>query len=254
MTPPAVPPGMVLARDAWRLGVGAVRAMPNLFGGTFVLLLAFGLAFRWRHPPSENSLGLPELLFGFAGNLATDVIAAAAMVAVHRSILLGEGADRPVWRLPPGYDRYLGWLVLLDLLMLPAVVGYGTAEQGYSAPAAAATVLLLAVGAAVTVRLSLLLPLAAMGQPGVGWRTAWDASRGRGWRLFGAALLTFVPMEAAAMLVAGLFRGADGLAAVLLDALGGAAKALLWAAVGAALWSRLLQAYGEALARPPVWR
>ena len=254
MTPSAVPSRIMLARDAWRLGVGAIRAMPNLFGGTFVLLLAFGLAFRWGHPPSEDMPGLSELLFGFAGDLATDVIAAAAMVAVHRSILLGEGTDRPVWRLPPGYDRYLGWLVLLDLLMLPAVVGYGLAGRGYSAPAVAATVLLLMAGAAVTVRLSLLLPLAAMSKPGVGWRTAWDASRGRGWRLFGAALLTFVPMEAAALLVAGLFRGADGLASVLLDALGSAGKALLWAAIGAALWSRLLQAYGGALARPPVWR
>lgn len=254
MTAPAIPAGAALARDAWRLGFGAMRAMPNLFGGTFVLLLAFGLAFRWRHPPTEGWPGASELLFGFAGDLATDIIAAAAAVAVHRSILLGEGADRPVWQLPPGYDRYLGWLVLLDLVMLPAVAAYGLVGRGYSDLAFAATVLLLAAGAAVTVRLGLLLPLAAIGTPGAGWRTAWDASRGRGWRLFGAVLLTFVPMEAAAMLVAGLFHGADGLAAVLLDALGGAVKALVWAAVGAALWSRLLQAYGGALARPPVWR
>ena len=35
-----------LARDAWRLGADAMRAMPNLFLGTFVLLLGFSLAYR----------------------------------------------------------------------------------------------------------------------------------------------------------------------------------------------------------------
>ena len=258
MTPPAVPPGMVLARDAWRLGVGAIRAMPNLFGGTFVLLLAFGLAFRWRHPPSDGWPGLAELLLGFANDLATDVIAAAAMVAVHRSILLGEGADRPVWRLPPGYDRYLGRLLVLSLPSLAATAGLALVDQRQGSPAVVIAALVLAslVTAAivVSVRFALALPLAAAEVPGAGWRTAWEASRGKGWRLFGTVLLTFMPMEAGALLVAGLFRGADGLAAVLLDALGGAGKSLLWAAIGAALWSRLLQAYGGGLARPPVWR
>lgn len=256
--PPALPPGVMLARDAWRLGVGAIRAMPNLFGGTFVLLLAFELAFRWRHPPSDGWPSMSELLLGFANDLATDVIAAAAMVAVHRSILLGEGADRPVWRLPLGYDRYLGRLVALSLPSLAATAGLGLVHGPDAAPAfaLAALVLVLLVTAAVvvSVRLALALPLAAADIPGAGWRTAWQASRGKGLRLFGIVLLTFVPMEAAAMLVAGLFQAADGLAAVLLDALGGAAKALLWAAIGAALWSRLLQTYGGALARPPVWR
>ncbi|HEY0203250.1 MAG TPA: hypothetical protein VGC15_03750 [Acetobacteraceae bacterium] len=256
--PPILPPGVMLARDAWRLGVGAIRAMPNLFGGTFVLLLVFELAFRWRHPPSDGWPSMSELLLGFANDLASDVIAAAAMVAVHRSILLGEGADRPVWRLPPGYDRYLGRLVALSLPSLAATAALGLVDGRDAAPAfalAALILVLLATAAVVvSVRLALALPLAAADVPGAGWRTAWEASRGKGWRLFGIVLLTFVPMEAAAMLVAGLFQSADGLAAVLLDSLGAAAKALLWAAIGAALWSRLLQAYGGALARPPVWR
>ena len=258
MTPPAVPPGIVLARDAWRLGVGAVRAMPNLFGGTFVLLLAFRLAFRWRHPPSDAWPGASGLLLGFFDEVAMDVIAAAAMVAVHRFILLGEQADRPVWRLPPGYDRYLGHLLVLSLPALAEVAGLALVDQREATPGflvvSLVAALLVAASVVVTVRLALALPLAAAGVPGAGWRTAWDASRGKGWRLFGVVLLTFVPMEAGAILVAGLFRGADGLAAVLLDALGGAARALLWAAIGAALWSRLLQAYGGALARPAVWR
>ena len=259
MTAPADPPRLALARDAWRLGLGAVRAMPNLFGGTFVLLLAFGLAFRWRHPPSDGWPGMAELLLGFANDLATDVIAAAAMVAVHRSILLGEGADRPVWRLPLGYDRYLGRLLVLSLPSLAATAGLALVDQRQAAPPAvviAALVLASLVTAAVvvSVRLALALPLAAAEIPGAGWRTAWEASRGKGWRLFGTVLLTFVPMEAAAILVAGLFRTADGLTAVLLDALGSAAKALLWAAIGAALWSRLLQTCGGVLGRPPLWR
>lgn len=252
--PPGIPPGVALARDAWRLGFGAIRAMPNLFSGTFALLLAFELAFQWQHPPSNGWPGTAELLLGFANDLTTDVIAASALVAVHRSVLLGEAADRPVWRLPPTYDRYLFWLVLLNLLFLPVIGLDALAGQRYSAPVVVGLLLLLAGAVAVTVRLALLLPLSAMGAPAADWRTAWDASRGKTWRLVGAALLTFVPLEVGAALVEGLFRGVDGPAALALGALGAAAKALLWAAVGAALWSRLLQAYGGTLARLPVWR
>ena len=250
----AVPPGPLLARQAWDLALGAIRAMPNLFGGTFVLLLAFGLAFRLQHPPVEGLPGARDLLFNFGSDIATDIITAGAMGAVHRSILLGEGADRPFWRLPPGYDWFLGWLLLLDLPMLAVNAGIVLAGQVYPSPLMLLGVALLAAGTALTVRLSLVLPLAAMEAPGAGWRMAWAASRGKGWRLFGVVLLTFVPLELAALLVGGLFRDAGGLSAVLLDALGGAGQGLATAAVGAALWSRLLQAYGGALARPPVWR
>lgn len=258
MTAPARPSSMMLARDAWRLGVGAIRAMPNLFGGTFVLLLAFGLAFRWRHPPSDGWPSMSELLLGFANSVATDVIAAAAIVAVHRSILLGEGADRPFWQLPPGYDRYLGRMLVLSLPILAATVGIGLFGQREVTHAVVLAVLMLpllvAVAVFVTMRLSLALPLAAAEVSGGGWRAAWEASHGKVWRLFGAVLLAYVPIEAAALLVAGQFRAQDGVAAVLLDALGGAVMTLVSSAIGAALWSRLLQAYGGALARPPVWR
>lgn len=256
--PPAFPSGVMLARDAWRLGVGAIRAMPNLFGGTFVLLLAFGLAFRWRHPPSDSWPSMSEFLLGFANSLAADVIAAAAIVAVHRSILLGEGADRPFWQLPPGYDRYLGRMLVLSLPILAGTVALGLFGQHEVTQAVVLAALILpllgTVAVFVTMRLSLALPLAAADVPGAGWRPAWKASRGKVWRLFGAVLLTYVPIEAAAILVAGLFRAEDGVAAALLDALGGAVMTLVSSAIGAALWSRLLQAYGGALARPPVWR
>jgi len=257
-----MPLGVALARDAWRLGFGAIRAMPNLFSGTFALLLAFELAFRWRHPPSDGWPDAAELLLGFANDVATDVIAASALVAVHRSVLLGEAADRPVWHLPPTYDRYLLWLVLLNLPFLLViglggvpVIGLGLlAGQRYFVPVVVGLLLLVGAAVAVMLRLALLLPLSAMGAPAAGWRTAWDASRGKVWRLVAAVLLTFVPLEVGAAVVEGLFRGVDGPAALVLAALGAAAKALLWAAVGAALWSRLLQAYGGTLARLPVWR
>ncbi len=259
--PPGIPPGVALAQDAWRLGLGAIRAMPNLFSGTFALLLAFELAFRSQHPPSDGWPDAAELLLGFANDVATDVIAASALVAVHRSVLLGEATDRPMWRLPPTYDRYLFWLVLLNMPFL-LVIGLGVpviglgmlARQGYFVPVVVGLLLLLAGAVAVTLRLALLLPLSAMGAPAADWRTAWHASRGKTWRLLAAALLTFVPLEIGAALVEGLFRGVDGPAALALGALGAAAKALLWAAVGAALWSRLLQTYGGTLARLPVWR
>lgn len=258
MTPPrpvpgASPAGLALAQDAWRLGLGALRAMPNLFGGTFLLLLAFELAFGFAHPQASAWPGTGELLLGFANDAAMDVIMASALVAVHRSVLLGETVDRPVWRLPPTFDRYLLWLLLLDLPFL-AVIGLdGLAGQRYPAPVVVALTLLAAGAVVVTVRLALLLPLSAMGAPGAGWRTAWDASRGRTLRLAGATLLTFVPMEAGAILVAGLFRGVDGLEGIVLGAFGTAIKALLWSAVGATLWARLLQVHGGALAQRPVW-
>ncbi len=254
VTPPG-PPMALMARDAWRLGLGAIRAMPNLFGATFVALLVFDLAFRLRHPPSAGWPGAQEILLAYASEIASDVVLAGAAVAVHRMVLLGEAGDRMPWRLPPGYDRYLVAVLVLDLLMVPAIAAFAFSGGGYGGPALLLPVLLVP-GIALTVRLGLALPMAAVEVPeagfGAGFRMAWAASRGRGWRLFGALLLTFLPIGAGALLVAGMLQGVGGLASVLLDALADAAKATLSAALGAALWSRLLQAQGRAPVRPPV--
>lgn len=252
--PPPIPAVVLLARDAWRLGLAAIRGMPVLFGSTFALLLAFELAFLGQHPPVPGQAGTAALLWGLANDIATDVLGASAFVGVHRAILLGEAADRPAWRLPPGYDGYVLWLVGLNLPLLPFAVMDAMAGPGYSLQSVVALLLALVGGVAVTLRLALLLPLhateALVADPG----TVWDATRGTAWRLLAAVLLTFVPMEAGAALLAGLFRGLGGAEAVVLAALGDAGKAVLWGAVGAALWSRLLQTYGGALAQPPVWR
>lgn len=262
---PAPVPLVELARDSWRLGFGAMRAMPNLFGGTFALMLAFNLAFRWAHPIGGGRDGADVALLGFARDVALDVITTGALLAVHRSVLLGEGADRPVWRLPPHYDRYLLWLVLLDLAGLPAalVVAWaaGRADVGAVAGAgadgvgqAAAGYWLLSGGSIwLTVRLGLLPPLLAMGTPGAGLRMAWDAARGHAGRMLGAALLTFVPLWFALVQVAALLRGLDGAAGPVLLAAWEAVAVLVIAAVTAALLSRLLQVHGGALGRRPVW-
>lgn len=205
--------------------------------------------------------GAREVLFGFARDAAMDVLTASALVAVHRLVLLGEAADRPAWRLPAQFDRYLLWLLLLELPFLPVTVLNAWAGpvdpaqpvDGRMLLVLGAHVLLAGAGVWAAVRLSLVLPLAAMGAPGAGWRAAWDASRKRAWRLLGANLMTFVPMEVGAWVVAGLARDVEGPAGVALGVAGEAARALLWSVVGAALWSRLLQAHGGVLGRKPVW-
>ena len=193
-------------------------------------------------------------MWGIANEVAVDVLGASAFAAVHRAILLGDAGDRPAWQLPPGYDGYLLWLVALNLPLLPSAILDALAGPNYSPQSVVALGVTLAAGVAVTLRLALLLPLhateALVADPG----TVWAATRGTVWRLLAAVLLTFVPMEAGAALLVGPLRRMEGAEAVVLAALGDAGKGLLWGAVGAALWSRLLQAYGGALARPPVWR
>lgn len=246
------PPATLLARDAWRLGFGAIRAMPQLFGGTFALLLGFEAAFRWQHPAAMGWPSLGEVLLGFANDLATEVIIAGAMIAVHRSVLLGTAVDRPVWQLPPNYDRFLGWTLLLNLVMLPMAALPGLIGDGKSATAAGALVFVIAGAAAIAVlvRLGTLLPALAADMPEAGWRAAWAMSRGHAWRFVGVGVLTFLPLDVAAFFAGKLFSQMDGPGSFLLAAAFASGNLLLQGAVGAAMWSRLLQAYGAARLRP----
>ena len=246
------PPATLLARESWSLGVQAIYAMPRLFGGTFALLLAFGAVFRWQHPPGVD-LAMPATrLLGYASDLATEVIIAGAMIAVYRSVLLREVRDRPVWALPPHYDRFLLWTLLLNLPLLPAVALQ--AVTGDSKVATAVELLLtvaaFAVALVLLVRLAVLLPLVSADAAGAGWRGAWAMSRGHAWRFIAVGFLTFLPLEVAAYAATRLLNDLGGPAAFLAGATFDAAKALLLGAIGAAMWSRLVQVYGGAPPRP----
>jgi len=245
------PPATLLAREAWQLGFDAIRTMPRLFGGTFLVLLVFGTLFRWQHPP-EKELSLASALLGYASDIATEVIIVGAMIAVYRYALLREVRDRPVWDLPPNYDRVLAWTLLLNLPMLPGIAMIGLAN----APGAASAVLVLpavvALGVAVVilVRLTAFLAILAADAPGAEWRKVWAMSRGHVWRFIVVGLLTFLPLYVAGYAASKLIEGVGGPGAFLAETALGAAQALLLGAIGAAMWSRLVQVYGAVLLRP----
>lgn len=246
------PPATLLARESWQLGFDAMRTMPQLFGGTFALLVAFGAAFRWQHPPGAEPITLARDLLGYASDIATEIIIAGAMIAVYRSVLLRETRDRQVWELPPNYDRFLVWTLLLNLPVLPAVVIQGLGGTPKAAPTVASLAALAAftMAIALMIRLTALLPALAADAPGADVRGAWAASRGHAWRFIVVALLTFLPLELAAYASERLIEGIEGPGLFLLRAAFDAAKALVLGAIGAAMWSRLVEVYGASLLRP----
>ncbi len=225
--------------------------MPRLFGGTFLLLLVFGTLYRWQHPPAKD-LTLASMLLDYASDIATEVIIVGAMIAVYRSVLLREARDRPVWDLPPNYDRVLAWTLLLNLLVLPgvAIMGLANAPGAASVALGLAAFAALAAAIAVVVRLTALLPILAADAPGADWRGAWAMSRGQVWRFIGVGLLTFLPLHVAGYAASKLIEGVGGPGVLLAETALGAAQALLLGAIGAAMWSRLVQVYGAPLLRP----
>jgi hypothetical protein len=243
-----------LALDGWRLGVRAIVRMPGLGATTFLILAACEMILELIGAPAGSDLS-SGLIF------VTDVIVeivevvklfvvASALIAVHRFVVLGEVADRPVWRIPPGYGRFVGWLICLDLLALPleALEAY-LGPVDYSFVVVSVSLLYLIFLAVVSLRLMLLFPGLALGAPSADWRGALSDSRGHAWKFLGVQALTCAPIFVVVLPFMMWFRHVrpplDGM--LFLTALGESASTLFWWYLSAVAASRLFQNYAAAL-------
>lgn len=235
---------MQIASDSWRLGLRAATLLPRLFVSTGVVLLGYRFACLWSRgvvAPGQTTLGTTML--GLADQVVETAVIASMLIGVHRLVLLQEVADRPVWRIPPGYDRFVAWLLLLSVLWLPSQLVL--ALFGLRAPVAAqllAGVSLIAL-AVVALRITVLFPAIAIDE-GADWRVAWRRTKGRMWAILGTTLLTCVPLIlilVAITLVLGAvpssiqFPVAGTVAEVVVT--------VLWYSVAAVIASRLYLAY-----------
>ena len=144
--------------------------------------------------------------------LTVTLCAAAFAVKWHRRALLGMAAAVPVMALAGRDLRFVGRAILLLLAtMVPLVVLMFLAVLAmFSDEAAMIVITLLACFAAfllaiyLLVRLSLILPAAAVDDRTTGWRQSWAATAGVSLRLWGGALLAVLPLAIFSKLVENL--------------------------------------------------
>ena len=146
---------------------------------------------------------------------AEQVFTVGFAVGIHRFVLVGE--VRPgfaFFRWDRHFVRYLLLTLLLLLLMAIAGVvvlgafGFNAAPQPdqINGPLALIGLVALFVATVVIARLSLLLPVAAVGDE-VPAKVIWLASAGNGFRLLMTTLLTALPFLIVEMMLAGLGGG-----------------------------------------------
>jgi hypothetical protein len=144
--------------------------------------------------------------------LTVTLCAAAFAVKWHRRALLGMAAAVPVMALASRDLRFVGHAILLLLAtMVPLVVLMFLAVLAmFSDEATMIVITLLACFAAfllaiyLLVRLSLILPAAAVDDRTTGWRQSWAATAGVSLRLWGGALLAVLPLAIFSKLVENL--------------------------------------------------
>ena|SRR5690242_10187579 len=177
-------PALRLARHAYLDLIGNWRGLVQV-GGLWLIL-----------PWILDALDQP--LLGLLGDLAMSVGIAAVAVAWHRRILLEEPLPARFAPITPSVGRYMAlWAVVLAVVALPGgllaalVLGVlGTGDVGVGG-VLVAILSLLSLTAAM--RLQLVFPAAAIGEPAVTLRASWRATRGNAWRLLAGTLLVSLP-------------------------------------------------------------
>jgi hypothetical protein len=236
-----------IALDSWRLGLRAITAMPRLSGTAFLSLLVCQITIDYFFTDPES--GISSGFASFLVNVLRTVIVASVLIAVHRFVILGEVADRPIWIVPATYRRFVGWLLLLSVVWLPAAAIQALTGLLHPLLNALISFLFLTFAMVVILRLMLLLPALAVATPAANWRNAWNDSRGHAWKFLGAQLLSCLPWMVIATTIVVWFRGVrpPGNGILLLAAAGSSASNLFTSYLAAVVASRLFQGYGVAL-------
>jgi hypothetical protein len=188
---------------AWRDMRRAFVAMPVLAAVALAIVTALGLVETLARPTAQGSVGLSML-----ASLAQAFVLTPYLIAVHRFIILDEVTPR--YALEPGerrFQRFFGWSVVLLLMssvpilstqLLPLSIGLQVALM----------FIVMVVLLALSLRITILFPAAAVDAPGATLGNAIADTRGYAWRIFIVGLVAVFPVFA----VGGLLLCAAGAA------------------------------------------
>jgi hypothetical protein len=186
VTDPRIQTAWRITVDGWRLGFSAGRAMPLLLMTTLAASVFIEAADTYWGKPTgiafANDAG--PLLWSTVRALLKGCLAASAEIAVYRFVLLGEIADRPVWRTPARFRCYIAYglafggtlAVLIDLV--PYVSFRRTLMLALLLTAAFAM-----VGMAAVARSIIIFRTIAAEATGRKLGNAWSDIKGHWWKL-----------------------------------------------------------------------
>lgn len=241
---------MDVAADGWELALKAITSLPRLFiSGLLMLLLWELVSSRFGSALQQNSV---TYLLDLLGQVVDTLVVASVVIAVHRFVMLNEVLDRPIWRIPLFYGKFVIWFFILDVSgNLPSDAALAVGVRSSSWFLWANGLYMICFGL-VSLRLIILFPAIAIASPHAGWRNAWSDSRGHLWKFFWATFWVFLPamivLFAALLVISQITefrtfipRFSEALALCTI------AGSLLVSAVAAAAASRFLQLYGNSL-------
>ncbi len=192
----AYPDSALFVGHSWRALWRAARAMPVLWV-TFIIasvaLWQFDVSLTGPEinlsQQADFDLAMVALSAGLS--LVGAIISAAATMIMLRAFLLGDNADRPVWRVPPGFTRMAAWFVGSEALsQLTSFAAIASGLRGNWLLYGDMT-----AGLAITYFLAQyfqLAPALAVGLPSAGFNQAWKDGRGRVWTYIGALIMMVV--------------------------------------------------------------
>lgn len=178
--------------DGWRLGFRALRTTPRLFVTALLIeiLAGYGESFLVFELFPGATIGTKLRIATIPSIIVTAAVLSSVLMGVHRFVILGETADMPVWRMRPSYGRFFRWFLFMKILWeLPSFVSY-LIGANHRPASQVLRVILFVVTQIISVRLVLMFPAIATGSAFSQWRDVWQFSRGHGWKIFFATILT----------------------------------------------------------------
>jgi hypothetical protein len=235
-----------IARDGWKFTGWAVIAMPVLAVTALAGIVLCNIVFTQVLDLPWSATSLAGILQNAVRSCVETLLLASVAMGVHRLVILGDAADRPIWKLPTNYLRFAVWLVFLNVLLnLPASLVRLLLSPTHPAVSFVCFAYQMAC-IFVVARLSLLFPALAVAAPHAWWRNAWRDSRGHFWRFFITQFTASLPLIVLVLIVGIVFwpdlrRGSWPVS------VGFGAVAVMFVYIGAVVASRFFQIYGASL-------
>ena len=191
--------------EIWTAAYTDVVRMVREMYPVLVILCALFLvtAMGWFTLPLLVNTGLGKMVMRFLLMVGCAYVAAPYYVALHRFVVMGEVRWIPRRDANgPASDVYLAWAAYSQLILIaPLLVLALLSDLGLGGIGTLLFPLLQIVSWVVLVRLTTLLPMAALAPKRVTWHAAWAQTRGRFWNVLFATTTPAVPAYVALLVL-----------------------------------------------------